>query len=232
MYSKLVVATRGITAGSDTAATELKLLLLPLMKLLDLQWARTLTAKVYVDDLTLIVRGPIARVVEILSDVLNFVIDHLQNFLKMQVSKEKSNVVSNKVSLAVAVAERVVDKIVKAAAHAKILGADTVGGSRRCTFQLRTRLWNFKTKVNRFIALREAGADVVQMVRAVAAPSILYSVESIGISCSALHAVRATAATASAAKAGGKNIDLVWATLDGASGTADPAFDAYTGPVK
>ena len=69
-------------------------------------------------------------------------------------------------------------------------------------------------------------------MRAVAAPSILYSVERIGISCSALHAVRSTAATASAAKAGGKNIDLVWATLDGASGTADPAFEAHSGPIK
>ena len=83
VYSKLIVATRGITAGSGTAATELKLLLLPLMKLLDLQWAKSLVAKVYVDDLTLIVRGPIARVAEILSDVLDFVIDHLQNFLKL-----------------------------------------------------------------------------------------------------------------------------------------------------
>ena len=36
VYSKLVVATRGITAGSGTAATELKLLLPPLMKLLEL----------------------------------------------------------------------------------------------------------------------------------------------------------------------------------------------------
>ena len=89
VYSKLIVATRGITAGSGTAATELKLLLLPLMKLLDLQWAKSLVAKVYVDDLTLIVRGPIARVAEILSDVLDFVIDHLQNFLKMQVVERK-----------------------------------------------------------------------------------------------------------------------------------------------
>jgi hypothetical protein len=35
VYSKAVTATRGITAGSGTAATELKLLLLPLMKVLD-----------------------------------------------------------------------------------------------------------------------------------------------------------------------------------------------------
>ena len=37
VYSDTVVATRGITAGSGTAATELKLLLLALMKLLEMQ---------------------------------------------------------------------------------------------------------------------------------------------------------------------------------------------------
>ena len=57
VYSKTVVATRGITAGSGTAATELKLLLLPLMRMLEEQWANSLVAKVYVDDLTLLVRG-------------------------------------------------------------------------------------------------------------------------------------------------------------------------------
>ena len=51
VYSELIVATRGITAGSGTAATELKLLRLALMKFLDLQWATSLVAKIYVDDL-------------------------------------------------------------------------------------------------------------------------------------------------------------------------------------
>ena len=56
VYSKTVVATRGIIAGSGTATTELKLLLLPLMKMQKQQWANSLIAKVYVDDLTLIIR--------------------------------------------------------------------------------------------------------------------------------------------------------------------------------
>ena len=232
VYSKTVVATRGITAGSGTAATELKLLLLPLMKMLQQQWAKTLVAKVYVDDLTLLVRGSAGRVLDGLSDILNFVIDHIQNDLEMIVSTEKSTVVASKPSLAVAVAERVVDNIVKPAAHAKILGADTIGGTRRCTYQLRSRLWNCSGKVSRFAALREAGANVMQMVRAVASPSILYAVECIGISCAALQTVRAAAASACTSRTGGKNIDLVWAAFDGPHGTADPAFDAHTGPIK
>ena len=34
------------------------------------------------------------------------------------------------------------------------------------------------------------------------------------------------------AKAGGKHVDLVWALAHGATGTADPAFDAHAGPIK
>ena len=69
MFSDTVVATRGITAGSGTAATELKLLLLPLMKLLQLQWARVLVAKVYVDDLTLIVHGKREMMINTLTSI-------------------------------------------------------------------------------------------------------------------------------------------------------------------
>ena len=170
VYSDTVVATRGITAGSGTAATELKLLLLPLMKLLELQWAKVLTAKVYVDDLTLIVKGKREMMVKTLAMILNFVVAHLEGTLLMQVSKDKSNVVASKPSLALAVAERVENGIVKEAVHATILGTDMVGGAKRCTYQFRSRIWQFLGMIPRFSALREVGANVHQMVRAVAAP--------------------------------------------------------------
>jgi len=99
VFSNTVTATRGITAGSGTAATELKLLLLPLMRMLESQWAKVLVAKVYVDDLTLIVRGLQAEVVNRLAEIMNIVIEHLEGTLNMQVSKEKSNVVASKLPL-------------------------------------------------------------------------------------------------------------------------------------
>ena len=90
-----------------------------------------------------------------------------------------------------------------------------VGGAKRCTFQFRSRIWQFIGKVPRFYALREVGANAHQMVRAVAAPSVLYAVECVGISCSALQRIRVAAARACFAKAGGKNVDLLWAAADG-----------------
>ena len=119
-FSDTVVATRGITAGSGTAATELKRLLLPLMKLLQLQWANVLVAKVYVDGLTLIVQGKREMMVNTLVMILNFVVAHIDGTLLMQVSKQQSNVVASKPPLALAVVECVENSVVKAAVHAKI----------------------------------------------------------------------------------------------------------------
>ena len=48
----------------------------------------------------------------------------------------------------------------------------------------------------------------------------------------ALQNIRIAGARPCSAKAGGKNVDLVWASIDGAGGTADPAFEAHEGPIK
>ena len=58
VYSKLVVATRGITVGAGMATTELTLLLPPMMNKLQERWACKLVAKLYVDDLTIEALGP------------------------------------------------------------------------------------------------------------------------------------------------------------------------------
>ena len=104
--------------------------------------------------------------------------------------------------------------------------------ARRCALQFRSRIWQLLGNVRRCGPPREVGANVHQMVRAVAAPSVLYAVECIGVSCAALEKIRVAAAWACSAKAGGKNVDLVWASADCNSGTADPAFEAHAGPIR
>ena len=69
------------------------------------------------------------------------------------------------------------------------------------------------------------------MARAAATPSIMYGVETMGISDTALPQARSKVAAAAAPKAGGKNPDLTLHTLDGAYGTLDPAFDAHVLPI-
>ena len=56
VYSRCVVACRGITAGSGFATSELRLLLLDTMVELRRRWSVQLSVKLYVDDLTLSLR--------------------------------------------------------------------------------------------------------------------------------------------------------------------------------
>ena len=51
IYSRETVATREITAGSGTATSELRVLLLEMMCELGDRWSLKLTVKLYVDDL-------------------------------------------------------------------------------------------------------------------------------------------------------------------------------------
>ena len=57
VYSRLIVATRGITAGSGFATSELRVLMLDLIFALQARWANIIITKVYVDDLTLSITG-------------------------------------------------------------------------------------------------------------------------------------------------------------------------------
>ena len=61
---------------------------------------------------------------------------------------------------------------------------------------------------------------------------MLYGIENIGISDSALHTVRITASAANSTDTAGKSPDVCLALTDGACGTADPAFEAHSNPLK
>ena len=80
--------------------------------------------------------------------------------------------------------------------------------------------------------LREAGIETAQVVRAVAVPSILYSVETTGISDTALNTARSVVSVAGNANTGGRQPDLALAISDGANRTLDPAFEAHAKPIK
>ena len=70
-----------------------------------------------------------------------------------------------------------------------------------------------------------------QMVRAAGPPAVMYGCEVMGVSDSAFLIARRSIASAAAPQAGGKSPDLVLHTLDGASGTLDPAFEAHASPI-
>jgi len=164
--------------------------------------------------------------------VVDFVVEHLEVHLLMEVSAKKSKVLSGRAAIAVAVANGVRCKKVSPTSHAKLLGIDTVGGRRRSTITFQHRLQAFSNIVPRFQAIRRTGVNSKQMVRAAGPPAILYGCEVMGISDSALSVTRGRVAAAAAPAAGGKNPDRTLYALDGNSGTLDPAFEAHTSPLK
>ena len=92
-WSRLRGATRGITAGSGFATTELRLLFWQL--LLDVRGAfgAALTVQVYVDDITLGASGTPQHVVGVLARAAGHFVQHLEVKLHMDVAGAKSKVV-------------------------------------------------------------------------------------------------------------------------------------------
>ena len=71
VYSRLIVATRGITAGSGFATSELRVLMLDLINALQARWANIIITKVYVDDLTLSIAGLPEKIIRELAQAIN-----------------------------------------------------------------------------------------------------------------------------------------------------------------
>ena len=132
-----------------------------------------MSAKLYVDDLTLSTTGLPLKVVRMMAAAVTFVIARLEETLGLQVSAKKSVTVAGKVSLAVATAQAIKDQKVKAVRHAKLLGTDSAGGRRRSTHTFRVRLHQFTKTIPRYHAMRRVGVHTKHMVRAAGIPAIL-----------------------------------------------------------
>ena len=195
-HSRKIRATRGITAGSGFATSELRVLLHPLMDFLHSAWADILVVKLYVDDLTLSVFGTPQWVIRALAKVIDVVVDWLERRLGMLVSEDKSKVLATKDSIAVAIVEATATNRVTATTRAKMLGVDSVGGHRRATATFQQRLANFSNTVSRFHAIRKLGGDAKQMLRTAGFLALTYDCDIFGLSDSALQIARARIATA------------------------------------
>ena len=179
VYSRMLRATRGITAGSGFATSELRLLLLDMMLELQRRWVPVLNAMLYVDDLTLSATGQPGTIVPLMSNAVAFVTSTIEEDLALEVSAKKSTVLASRPSIAVMSAQRMAK--VRAAKHAKLLGASTVGGRRRSVRSLKVRLHAFTKMVKRIHVLRKAGVRTCQIVRAAGTPSVMYGSEIAGI---------------------------------------------------
>ena len=227
-----IIATRGITAGSGFATTELRALLLDVI---DNSYAMFpgIDLAVYVDDITPYRSGSSAHfVAEQVSRATDFIVDALQNDFDLEVSAKKSYVLASSVKLAYSVASMSRTGKLSSKRAGFFLGAPVGGGRKRSVRTLRKRVHDFRPKVARIHALRRAGVRIKQIVRAVPTPSITYGIEITGVSNDHLHTMRSVVARSLAPPGGGKNTDLILLTADADTGTVDPAFDAHVLPLK
>ena len=234
VFSRIVVASRGITAGSGFATTELRILLYDIVTEVRCRWKGVLSIKMYVDDITLAASGAPKQIVRAMREALSRITEVIEGHLRMEISAKKSLALSGRPSIArhLAQSRHASRKVITWTKQAKLLGTSTSGGRRRAVKTTRVRIATLKRTVPRFRALRKAGVRTTQMARAAATPAITYGVECMGVSNTQLFASRVQVAAAASPQAAGKNPDCILAVLDGGSGTLDPAFDAHCQVIR
>ena len=232
VFSRCVIATRSITAGSGFATTELRVLLFDLILEVQQRWSPTLMTTTFVDDLTLSASGTPVVIVKLMLRALTFVMHVLQERLKMQVSTKKSLALSGRPTLSKALCKALGSCNITHSRAAKLLGADNAAGRRRSTRVARTRVAKVKRSIGKYRQMRRQGIKTRVLARAAATTSITYAADAMGTSDAVLNTMRMTTAHAIAAPTGGKNPDLILFSSDLHTGTADPAFMVHQLPVK
>ena len=230
-YSRLVVATLGITAGSGFATVELRVLLHEVVTSTLKAWP-LVTISLYVDDTTLEVEHHSCRVaLATLAGATDQFVEHLQVGLSLRASPTKSLAVSPSPRMARAVAAACGAKALTVVASAKLLGMGTSGGRRRSAKYLKVRMKHFAKRIPRIHRLRKAGISAARITRAAGTPMITYGAEVSSMAPSHLAAGRRAIARAAAPEGGGKSSLVILYVVDGVQGTLDPAFDANVLPL-
>ncbi len=129
IYSRLVVAVRGIGAGSGFATTELHVLLLDAVDSTYRLW-RQIDLAPYVDDMNIESHGTASEARSLVAGTTDHVTHAFQD-LDLEVSAKKSTAIAGRTSLAASLVRAMASRKVTAAKQAKMLGAPAGGGRRR-----------------------------------------------------------------------------------------------------
>ena len=229
VYSNTVCATRGITAGSGFATTELRLLLVDLM--FDLRRLWPVEIKLYVDDLTISAQGGPEQVVGNLTSATDHAIMKFTG-LGLEVSKSKSTAVASRAGLRRALVIKNHAKILRSSRAAKLLGTDFSSGKKRSTQVQVKRINGFASKIGRIRALRRNGVSAVQYVQAAGIPAMMYGVECTGIADTTLKKAVGLAAAAISPPAMGKSARMTLHAAAPLCTSVDPSYAAHVTPIK
>jgi len=134
-FSRLVVATQGITAGSGMATTELRILFLTMVDESYRIFANIgVSFSYYVDDVAIEVWGTLQFVSAYAPRATNFIVDFMEGPLELGVSETKSGVIASDTRIAKSVvAGNRQGKIKHFVCWQATWGSGCTGGRKRCT---------------------------------------------------------------------------------------------------
>lgn len=230
-FSAILIATRGITAGSGFATLQLRILFHEAMVIGTRRWP-LLQLCLYVDDLTIAASGSSLASLATVTQATDFFVRVFEEGFSLEVSCTKSFAISARPTLAAILARSTRQKFLKPIRAGKMLGAPFSGGRRRSDAAFRARLKDFRSKTARIHALRSQRVDTSRVVGAMGAPSMLYGIDIMGASNTYLHTVRVAALRAALPPGASRNVDIAFAILDSGGRKLDPAYSAHATPLS
>ena len=232
VFSLTLVARRGITAGSGTATTEMRLLMIHVVDAARKEYTFVVPT-LYVDDLSAEVTASRKAVHEMLVGFMLMVCRMIEE-LGMEVSRDKSVCTACDSELGRGIAVALSDFGITYVQRAKSLGAGLGGGVRRNTTVQAKRRRALADRISSFRRLRMLQVDTAKLLRTGGNGGVTYDAAITGVPPSTLLQFRRTCATIQAPVSGcsGQDIDLALMVADGsATGMADPAFGAHMVPI-
>ncbi len=230
--SSLTWATRGVTAGSAHATSEMRLLVIHIVDTAIRSYPLT-RFTVYVDDISAEIAATRRLVMQNIGAATACVCRLLQQN-GAEISSTKSFCTASTDAIGTAVAEQLKEFGFGYRRRVKSLGAALGAGVRRNASVARSRLSSFCKRLGLFRRLRRARVNTARLLRTGGAASMTYDSASMGISCSLLANQRRAAAAAAAPVAGtsGQSVDITFALEHAVHRVdADPAVVAHTGPI-
>ena len=193
VYSRQVTATKGITAGSGMATSELRMLLTETIFAVRKAWPVKL--KLYVDDLTIAASGDGYQIACNVSAATDMAVAAFRK-LGFDVNVKKSVAVANRPRVLATMLQHCRSGVLTATRATKLLGTSFAAGAGRAVAVLRDRIAKVKKVAHRAQELSRLGLSAVEYVRGAAIPAMLYGCEVTGVSDSMTHDACIVAAAA------------------------------------
>ena len=230
VYSSMVVARRGITAGSGTATTELRVLLIRLLDRIATRFPQAVL-NVFVDDMSVEATGTQHSVVAVVAAAGKALCDGLVA-LRLKLSEGKCQCSANSASVGHRVAAALSEFGVRYSARVKSLGVGMASGARRNVKVQASRFRTFAARLRNYAKLQRSRVATARIIRTGGKATMTYGDDVAGVSDAALLSRRRAVAAAVSTSTHGRDLELALILTDSTEKQhIDPAYDAHLLPI-